>query len=606
MARRSRSGWAWAAGAATVLTAGWVLAAVFMLDRGFDTTDEGFYLLSYRWWDSTTRVFTGNQYLYGPVFELLGWSVPGLRVVRIISLVLVHATFGWAFMSWLRTRRPTASPSKGWEVAGTLVVTAVAGITYGWLPASPGYNDPVLLGSLLLASVVLWSLRVVVGGAPLPVSAAACVGPPVVAMILAKWVAVLATLPFLAVVGVLALHAAGARGWLRYLAAVVLSTTLSALLVQVLLTPLPALTRQVVSLSLSVSEDDGSLAKLLRYYTETTLSMLRDALTATIASLLVAAVIAVVLRVVGLRALVPAILLAPLAGMYVYIGPRQMLPGGGGAATPRYVALLVSLSIVVLVAVTVDGLLHHRSNQPHSDAEVSSPRPSGRTPDVYVVAMLLLLPAVQALGTNNPFFYLSINQFGCWAALLVAACTATRLTLTGRWLVVSATACAVVIAVTSGVDGMLRHPYRTVGFEQATTRVGGPGSIGDLRVDATTASRFREVEAAVGDLPTGTPVVAFDHMPGVVLLLGGRSVGEAWYDSVNFERTAAGIRAECRNGWPHDRPPVVIYSRAPTPVDTAALAACGFSLESGFRRVEVTAGDPDLTVYVPTARPAPR
>ena len=61
-----------------------------MAGRGFDISDEGFYVLSYRWWDSTPRVFTGVQYLYGPVFELLGWSIPGLRVVRLVSIVLVH------------------------------------------------------------------------------------------------------------------------------------------------------------------------------------------------------------------------------------------------------------------------------------------------------------------------------------------------------------------------------------------------------------------------------------------------------------------------------------------------------------------------------------
>ena len=114
-----------------------------MADRGFDISDEGFYVLSYRWWDTTPRVFTGVQYVYGPVFELLGWSIPGLRVVRLVSIVLVHLAFGWAFMTWLRTRRPRHHPAAGGRWQGRSTIVASAGVTYGWLPLSPGYNDVV-------------------------------------------------------------------------------------------------------------------------------------------------------------------------------------------------------------------------------------------------------------------------------------------------------------------------------------------------------------------------------------------------------------------------------------------------------------------------------
>ncbi len=173
-------------------------------------------MLSYRWWDSTPRVFTGVQYLYGPVFELLGWSIPGLRVVRLVSIVLVHLAFGWAFMTWLRTRRPQAPPGRGWEVAGTLTILASAGVTYGWLPLSPGYNDVVLLTSLLLVSLLLWSMRVVAerwpaAGAGGRLRGAARGGAR------AGEVGVRGADPvFLLVLGVVALRSLGARGWLRY------------------------------------------------------------------------------------------------------------------------------------------------------------------------------------------------------------------------------------------------------------------------------------------------------------------------------------------------------------------------------------------------------
>ena len=34
-----------------------------------------------------------------------------------------------------------------------VLVLATGGISYGWLPQSPGYNDVALLGSLLIGAV---------------------------------------------------------------------------------------------------------------------------------------------------------------------------------------------------------------------------------------------------------------------------------------------------------------------------------------------------------------------------------------------------------------------------------------------------------------------
>ena len=199
--------------AATVATSVWVVAALLMAGRGFDVSDEGFYVLSYRWWDTTPRVFTGVQYLYGPVFELLGWSIAGLRVVRLITVVLVHLVFGWTFMSWLRTRRPDAPESRSWELTGALVILASGGVTYGWLPLSPGLQrrgPAELLAARLLAVVVL---RVVERGTSVADVGGGVAGPPVVTLLLAKWAAAGLILVFLLVLGVVALRSLRARGW---------------------------------------------------------------------------------------------------------------------------------------------------------------------------------------------------------------------------------------------------------------------------------------------------------------------------------------------------------------------------------------------------------
>src|SRR4051812_22331535 len=60
----------------------WISAVARSTGRGFDTSDEGYYLLSYRWWSTHFRNFTGAQYLYGPVFQAVGYSIAKLRAFR--------------------------------------------------------------------------------------------------------------------------------------------------------------------------------------------------------------------------------------------------------------------------------------------------------------------------------------------------------------------------------------------------------------------------------------------------------------------------------------------------------------------------------------------
>ncbi len=582
----SRGHWPWVVAAALLATSLWVVAALMMAGRGFDVTDEGFYVLSYRWWDSTPRVFTGVQYVYGPVFELLGWSIPGLRIVRLVTVMAVHFAFGWAFMSWLRTRRPGAPASRGWELAGTLTVLASAGITYGWLPLSPGYNDLVILTSLLLCTLLLWSMQVVATGGRLPLLAAACAGPPVVALVLAKWASGGVILAFLLVLGVVALRSLQASGWLRYTVTAFGSVVVCLLLVNAFVQPLAPLVSEMTEVNGLVAGSTNSPVQLLGMYARTTLSIgLQSLLVAAFACLL--AGVGILLRrtklaVVGL----PVVVLAPVVALLAANPSSWGLPGGGSQAIRAYVVPLVSLAMVVVVVRCVAGR--------------GAAAARGRGADRAVIAMLVLLPAVQAVGTGNALAFVAVNQFACWTALMVAVCTLPGRMPVAHALAVSATACAVLVAATTGADGLLRHPYRTASWSEASTQVGGIGPLGRMRVDATTAARFREIRAVAGRRGPGNPVMAFDEMAGVLVLLDGRSVGEAWYSRIDTNRSAAGIRSVCTRARPWGAAlPIVIYDRSPGTADQAALRGCGLSLVRDYRLVPVDRGQPHLRVYVP-------
>ena len=111
-------------------------------------------------------------------------------------------------------------------------------------------------------------------------------------------------------------------------------------------------------------------------------------------------------------------------------------------------------------------------------------------------------------------------------------------------LAVSATACAVLVAATTGADGLLQHPYRTAAWSDATTADRWrPARWRRCTSTRRTAAPVRRDQRPRATRSAGDPVMAFDEMAGVVLLLDGRSVGEAWYSRIDPARTAAGIRA---------------------------------------------------------------
>ena len=332
-----------------------------------------------------------------------------------------------------------------------------------------------------------------------------------------------------------------------------------------------------------VAADTNSPGRLLGFYLSSTTSMVRVGAVVTVVALLVALVGVLVLRTGHRAPGLVLVALGPVAGLLVLTPAGLGLPGGGSPVIRRYVEALVGLALVVVVARVAARVPFARDQ---------------RTADVCVVVLLVLLPAVQALGTGNPLAFVAVDQFACWAALLVAACTAMPGRVAHTCLAVSATACAVLVAATTGADGLLQHPYRTSSYADSTKAVGGSGPLAPMHVDPQTAARFDEIRGAARLRSPGDPVMAFDEIAGLTLLLDGRSVGEAWYSRMDPGRSAAGIRSVCTKPRPWGgTTPVVIYDRTPGAADQAALRACGFSLAHDYTLVTIDTGEPHLRVY---------
>lgn len=586
----------------------WVFAAALTASHGLDSTDEGFYLLSYRWWDTDLRTFTGAQFVYGPVFELLGHNIAGLRLVRLLTIIVSNAALGWTFMRWLRLQRPNAAATRWWEAAGTAAIVACGGMTYSWLPLSPGYNDVSLLGALLAAAVVLKIAAEVDRGRTVRLWVPLSIGPVAFAMLISKWSSSGLTLLVVALVGVVVMAPAGVRQIARVAAWALVGFLLSTAAVQLFIVRLDQALPLMVATNKLVAAGINNPTSLLLLY-ERTFAHLIIRMALAHALLLVSAVAAVTLRS-KLGSGVAAVLTVAAA----IVSFRSLLAVGaftGGNLNIRTYCVGLSLVLALALIMAIGTLLDRRR-----------PFPTGSSLGLEgwrgaaVVILLLALPLTQAAGTGNPIFYLAFNCFSTWAALMILVLTGMESAPpVARALTAAAVAAAVALSATIGTTALWHHPYRTSDPSLSTTSVLGVQTLRSVTLAPNQAEIYSRLHGELEPYLTpggGTYMMGFDGLAGIIFALDGRSVGEAWYSGTGRARTAAGIRAACPGGkgpW-GARPPILLFNRAISPTEIGALKACGLTIARDYRRLdnysdhhqlENPADTARITVYVGTA-----
>jgi hypothetical protein len=594
--------------AASLAALAWAGAVALSAGHGFDRSDEGFYLLSYRWWNTDYRTFTGAQYLYGPVFQATGYNIAALRIFRLVTVLGAHAAFGWAFMRWLRLSRPSAPTSRLWEVAGTMAIVAAGGVVYGWLPLSPGYNDVTVLGALVSMALVLFAAVHAAKGRPVPAWVPLAWGPVIIAMVLAKWTAAGATLLVIGVVALVLLWPRGIREIGRIAAWLVASLVISCLAVDLLVVPLTTAIPQMLAVNRLAVSSSNSPANLLHMYWNSGVAMLRTTITQNWL-LLLAVAVAVVSRRRGV-AIVALVLGVAGLGWSTWRAVRHGGLGGGVVNLARYPVLLVAALLAVLVAVLVSKSIGWRQRRAGaaSASQVSSiDRDGWRV--WLVLAALLVLPVAQALGTGNPLYFMAVNGFAAWMAIIIAVLTGIdQAPVIAKGLVATVAAAAVIVATSVGAAGVWYHPYRTRSHAQTTALAAGVPALSSLRLDPQSARQYSDLYQQLKPylLPPGRAMMGFDEMSGLILALGGRPVGEAWYSRIDRARSAAGIRADCAGGhpWWGQRLPIILFDRPVSDSETAALQACGLSLANDYRLLPFQEDGMNLTIYVPLDGPS--
>ncbi|MFG1623263.1 hypothetical protein [Kribbella sp. NPDC049227] len=579
---------------AGALAAWWILTAVRAANEGFDITDEGYYLLSYRWWAQNSLALTGVQYLYGPVFQWLGYDVVSLRLFRLLTLVVVHLLFGYSFMRWLRGRRPNAAPTKLWELAGMAVILAAGGVSYTWMPQSPGYNDVILIGTFTLVSCVLWMATAVDRCKPAPFWVLMVAGVVIAAMLLAKWTSVV-VIALAVIAALVVLAGQGVKAVARGIGFAIAGIALTALVVQLFVIKLNVAVPGIMTVNRFIAGTSYSPTELLHMYWSTAVDLLGQTLRDHW-PLLVAAVIAVIARRRWLQAVAAVLAVAALVLSVRRVVVDDAAIGGSAHVFDYPVTLLaaVLVALVVAVAALIAGRVQLTGRSVLS-------RENAR--GWVVLALLAVLPMVQAFGTNNPLYVIGFNAFGAWAAVMIAVVTGIWATpITARLLVGLVTVASLVAVASLSYTGLFLYPYRSKGHADLTVAATMPPLKG-LYLDETAAQNYTALKAQLGPYlkPAGRPMLAFDKMAGLVLMLGGKPVGEAWVAPKERPRTAAGIEEVCQKGrpWSPGRAPIIILNRRISDVEITALHACRLDFRADYELLAPAKDTMNLQVYVP-------
>lgn len=581
------------------LAAWWILTAGRVANEGLDITDEGYYLLSYRWWNSNPLALTGVQYVYGPVFEWLGYNIAHLRLFRLLTVVVVHLLFGYSFMRWLRGRRPGAAPTKLWELAGMAVILAAGGMCFSWLPLTPGYNDVILLGALTLVSCVLWMATAVDRGHPVPIWVLVAAGLVIGVMVLAKWTSVV-VIGLIVIAAVVVLAGQGRRAVARGILFALGGVGLTALVVQLFVVRLNVAVPGILTVNRFIAGTSYSPAELLHLYWSSTLELFGRTLREHWL-LLIATAVAVIGRWPRVRIAAAVLAVAGLVLSVWQVVRHDGAVGGSGHTSDYTVTLLAAVLVAVVAA--AGAVIAGRAGV--ADRPLLSRE---NTRGWVILGLLVVLPLVQAFGTNTPLYQIGFNAFAAWAAVMIAVVTGIWATPVVARATVGVVAVASLVVVGSvAYTGMFDYPYRSVGHSQLTAPAKQPALKG-LYLQPAAEENFTELAARLRPytVPAGRPVLAFDKMAGIVLMLQGRPVGEAWVAPQERARTAAGIEDVCQNGqpWNPGRPPVIILNRQISDVEINALHACLLDFQAGYRLLAPAPETMDVQVWVPRAEAA--
>jgi len=542
-------------------------------DRGLDLSDESLYIVSYRYYQHPELVHTGAAAFFGPVFRLLGWNVPRLRLVKLLLLTSSGAVLGAAVVAWARRTFIGVTLGRLESYVVVILVSGGALTAYTWTPQTPSYNDL----AAVCATVCAASLFRILAGRECAPGWPVALGASLAVATLNKWPAAFAICVLVA--GFLlwsdSWRQYGRRRALRLMTVGVASCVV--LLWIAGSNPIRYLTA-VADIARS-NAGHGRLTNtyLVPYWTN--LRKTAGAVARTYVPLLilasVAALAAVRYRTSKFAAVGWVVCLSAFASVWVVARNHKLLLGG----SDNLPQIQLAMPVVMATSVVTVGV----------SAMISKivPREQRKMGCGYADALLILVPLwlAPALGTDNSLLavaHLTGATSTALAAIAIMAALQADKKLAGAALPLLVGCTMLFVGAVS--RGLWTHPYRIDGgLAGQTTPVHGIDLLDGMHVDDATSTLLEDLSAlSVRHSLASLSGFSSFSTPGVAIALGLRqpmaalwiqAPGYAAYQSLYDDR----LRLACKlHLFAADRLPVVIsLDDGAKPAVSGLLERCG-------------------------------
>ncbi len=587
---------------------GSVASLIYASGRGLDLTDEGIYLNIYRFWHNPELSFTGAPVVLGPIFEVLNWSIPALRLVKLVFLLASAGFLGVATVRYVFWHCPPSSLRR--EKLWIVVIATMAGSlsVYAWLPQTPGYNDLAIMFSAVAIGLALsWSTST---GRRSSVDAT-LLGSMIILLAFVKWPSAIFTSLGISVF----LFSAGHRKrFLRFMQWAAIGGLTTLLVIQIVAGQLFERIRILTASTNTILSGTGLWDSYVQVYIDN-----------------IAETFGKVGRVGGpviVLGLVAACLAArrrPMVGGVLYglallalplVARRKGYLTGGEANVFALEAtfpifFVASMGVAALYLVSTRGATTDGTRK--AAAATIASRPHERFSLSAGIVLVALAPLLQAIGTGNPMFRIAFCAGGAW----VAAAGAVLLVVVERggnaFLFPAACGLAGICGVgfVTGVEGLRIDSFRVGPLNRQTVALPGVPELDGVRVDPSAADlilRTRKI-LAENDL-LGTPAISTSNGTGLTYALGvPHPPAGLFIEEPLPEVMRVRLREACRIGVLDSSKPLVVFSIGDEIPKVAAeeLQACGIDFPGTYRRERVIPApggyqfmrDVGITIWLP-------
>ena len=499
---------------------------IWGINKGFDLTDEAFHVMMLTYPSETSPIMEYPK-IFFPFFQLFSPDILGLRIIRLLLILVSSLAFSWGFWKW--------ATSKSYDINFIVISTTITiggMLCYSLGPIALSYNIFTLCNLQVICGLLFYFLSVKLNTSKKNRSklALAAIGFCIIMQVFIK------------------ISTAMAGGWLIMFFLIIINTNNQTSAKQ-LLSEIACLLSGIVIAILYYWATVGSFIEWIANFREALihfpgydLSYLFERYTASLSYSFNEGIIEMMeipglvivfvlswryLSKKGLSKMNKTILYIVFFEILLYIGyqvySQELYKSGmfrSYNAFNFYLLMMTCITLIPMLFLTKNKISGLFSN------------PAKR--EVFFVALLLLsMPFVAAIGTNNPIAEHSVLYMTFWFALLLIITQMLSNHFKNNIVSYSILTLTLLVASSQIVHGYVFSPQRIPDtLTQQTEKIEGLKNADGILVDPRTKNFIEEIHNLLVELTNyqpKNPMISFNSSPGIVYLLDGITPGSAWY-----------------------------------------------------------------------------